>query len=110
MITVKKLWSLSVRYWKILAGFFLALGGFVVFSKIFEKSPERSDIGGAVENNSNELLGAIKGANIARDRRLVELSRAHKDKLKNLSKEQQAELEGLTQKSIVEVVAWFDKL
>lgn len=69
-------------------------------------TPDRDRLDEAI----NERDKDIKRADEIRDVKLQELAEQHKDRLDDISEDQEKELLELADKPISEVVKWFDKL
>lgn len=103
---LKKVWAWVKKWWKLLVGFLLTLGGFIVYKAVTDGEDTKPDI--PLPNPEKPIEDAIK-AGEERDAKLQELAEKHQARLEELSSEQEKELEELAEKPIEEVVAWFDK-
>ena len=63
-----------------------------------------------LDGSATKAIDDIEQANAVRDAALHELETAHKERLKDLSDEQRAELEELRNKPVEEVVEWFNNI
>lgn len=97
------------RNWKYILfpiGAVVALVGYIAGKSKRVDSPTIPDLGDA----GVTAIDATVAANAERDLKLEELREKNQDRLKELSDGQQKEFEGLKDKSLEEVVAWFDKI
>lgn len=108
LIFLKKAWDWLKKYWKWILfpiGILLLVGG--IIAKIIRPDPPP---GPDFSKDGDDALDAIEEANRRRDLKLAELEEKNKQRLEQLSSDQQKEYEELKDKDLEEVVAWFDRL
>ena len=110
IIVLRRVWAWVKKYWKLLVGFLLALGGIGVGIAIATRDSAPPPIPPDLDEEAKKALDAVEAANHKRDERLEELEVQHHERLKDLTEEQQAEYDGLKDKPIEEVARWIDNL
>lgn len=105
---LKKVWAWLKKYWMIVVGFLLALGGIVIVKELFDDDDDTQPE--IPLPDPHKAIDEVEKANEARDAKLQELAEKHQARLEELNDEQEKELVELAEKPIDEVVAWFDKL
>ncbi len=108
IIFLKWAYYWSKRNWKWILfpiGAAITLAGYIAgrSKKLVLVAPDLGDAG-------ETAIDATVAAGEERDRKLEELREKNQARLETLNIEQQKELEGLKDKSLEEVVAWFDKI
>lgn len=107
---IHAVWAWLRKYWKWLlfpVGISMAAASYIAGSL----SRSRPVISGTpTEVAAQKLFEQVVKSQANRDAKLEDLKKQHADKLVNISKEQQEEMEKLRHKNIEEVVAWFDQL
>jgi hypothetical protein len=109
IVFLKWMYYWTKRNWKWIlfpVGAAIALAGYIAGRSKKEDTPTTPDLGDAGET----AVDATVAANEERDRKLEELREKNQARLEELSGEQQKELDELKNKSLEEVVAWFDKI
>lgn len=107
---MSKAWEWIKRYWKwiifpvgLLGLLSTALVGASSRRRISTVPPPDPD------KSAEEVMEAIRQANIQRDIKLTELKIVHRDRLRELSEDQKKEFNELCDKPVEEVVKWFDR-
>lgn len=109
MLFLTKAWTWCKKHWKwiifpvgilsvVAAGMAAALAGQYA-------EPPRD-----LDEKTRESLKKLRKAELVRDQKIAELEVRNHERLKDLSEDQQSELEGLQDKSLEEVATWFDTL
>lgn len=111
MIWIKLVaWPWLKRNWKWilfpvgLLTLFLGAGAAATAIREYAEPPDDLD------EELRETLKKLRKAELEHDQKVHELEQVHKDRLRQLSGDQQKELEALQGKPLEEVVTWFDKL
>lgn len=63
-----------------------------------------------LDEKTREALKKLRNAEVVRDQKIAELEQRKVERLKELTEDQQAELDELRDRPLKEVVTWFDNL
>jgi hypothetical protein len=106
----KRVWPWLRRNWKWLLFpiglIILVFGGSIAVATWRDYAEPPEDI----DEKTRETLKKLRKAELEHDRKVAELERQYKECLQELTEDQRGELEELQDKSIEEVVTWFDSL
>ena len=111
MLFLKKVWGWLKKWWKLVVGFLLALGGIGVGIAVASRdtspsTPIPPDLG----DEANDALDAVEEANRKKQEQLEQLEQENAARLQGLSEDQQCEYERVKEQPIDEVAKWIDNI
>jgi len=105
-----KAWTWFKKYWKWIifpVGILLAIATATTTVALVSQyaEPPRD-----LDEKTREALKKLRNSELVRDQKIAELEVRNHERLKEMSDEQQTELDELQDKPLEEVVTWFDNL
>lgn len=108
---MKKVWNWIKKWWKLVVGFLLALGGIGIGVAIASRDTSPSTpIPPDLDDEADKALDRVEEADQRKEEQLAELEAKNHARLVNLSEDQQREYDEVKKRPISEVAKWIDDI